>query len=126
MEQDLNWLNAAIAKGLMGLVTLRLPNTPPEEIIVKTAQIWVLALTKGLGNTWNEEDDLWRIENAFMRLYADCDRFPSPKMLIERLPKRKEQPLALLTREPTQEERNRHQAWIKKIKEMIHGHTMAK
>lgn len=85
-----NWLNATIAQGLGGLVLLRLPNQPPEELIKQTAKVWVIALESvKLYGGWNEEDDKWRIEKGFQCLYAECDRFPAPKMLIERMPKRK-------------------------------------
>lgn len=119
MEKD-DWLNAVIAKGLMGLVALRLPNTPPEEIIVKTAQIWVLALTKGLGTKWEKKRDTPRIEKAFMRLYAECDRFPNPKMLIERLPRDYPETL-MIERKITEEDRKRASEMCQKLREILTG-----
>lgn len=121
MGNDNSWLNEAIAQGLMGLVALRLPNTPPEEVIVKTAKIWVLALTKGCGGQWVEDEDRWRIEKAFVRLYADCEFFPSPKMLIERLPKRKQPEVFMLERKVTDEERLRTQQMCKKMMAILKG-----
>ncbi|WP_155295594.1 hypothetical protein [Pasteurella multocida] len=38
------WLRATVAKGLAGLVVLRLPGQPPEDMITKTAEIWIKAI----------------------------------------------------------------------------------
>ncbi len=113
------WLNVSIAQGLAGLVLLRLPNTPPEDMIKATAKVWVTALTTvKLYGGWNEVEDKWRIESAFTRLYAECDRFPSPKMLIERLPKRKvlELPEPQITKEQQEINRQRIAALIRTVR----------
>lgn len=118
---DENWLRATIAKGLAGLVVLRLSGQPPEDMIIKTAEIWVKAiLHQKIYNGWNEQDDKWRIEEAFLTLYAECDRFPSPKMLLERLPKRK----VLTLPEPkitvlTPEERERNLAFCQQFRKIL-------
>lgn len=84
------WLNSAIAQGLAGMVLLRLPNQPPEDMIAATAKVWVKVISQiKLYNGWNEQDDKARIEQAFLRLYAECDRFPTPKQFLDRLPPRK-------------------------------------
>lgn len=119
------WLKSAVSKGLAGLVLLRLPNTPPEELIQQTAKVWLLAITQTkLFNGWNEQDDKWRIEKAFLQLYAECDRFPSPKMLIERLPKR----VVLELPEPTltAEQQQRNAENWRKLKEFLKCTTTAK
>lgn len=110
------WLKSAVSQGIAGLVLLRLPNQPPEEMITKTAQVWLLALNKH--QTWHESEDKWRIEDGFARLYGECDRFPNPKMLLERMPKRKP-PLELPPKEMTDEDWTRQQANIKRLKERL-------
>ncbi|OBP35178.1 hypothetical protein A6J59_004140 [Pasteurella multocida] len=115
------WLKSVIAKGLAGLIVLRLPNQPSEDTIAKTAEIWVKTiLHQKIFNGWNEQDDKWRIEEAFLTLYAECDRFPSPKMLLERLPKRR----VLALPEPkitvlTAEERERNLAFCQQFRKML-------
>lgn len=116
------WLKATIAKGLAGLVVLRLPNQPPEEMITKTAEIWVKAiLHQKIHNGWNAEQDQWRIEHAFLTLYAQCDRFPSPKMLLERLPARKILALPEQTYQMTDEERQLNQQFCQQMKAILRG-----
>lgn len=84
------WLRVAIAQGLGKLVVLRLANQPPEEMIKATAEVWVqVILNQRIYGGWIESEDKWRIEQAFMRLCAECERFPAPKALLDRLPKRK-------------------------------------
>lgn len=118
---DETWLRATIAKGLAGLVVLRLQGQPPEDMITKTAEIWVKAiLHQKIFNGWNEQEDKWRIEEAFLTLYAECDRFPSPKMLLERLPKRR----ILALPEPkitvlTAEERERNLAFCQQFRKIL-------
>ena len=118
---DETWLRATIAKGLAGLVVLRLQGQPPEDMITKTAEIWVKAiLHQKIFNGWNEQEDKWRIEEAFLTLYSECDRFPSPKMLLERLPKRR----VLALSEPkitvlTAEERERNLAFCQQFRKIL-------
>lgn len=118
---DETWLRATIAKGLAGLVVLRLQGQPPEDMITKTAEIWVKAiLHQKIFNGWNEQEDKWRIEEAFLTLYSECERFPSPKMLLDRMPKR----IVLALPEPemtvlTQEERERNIQFCQQFKQML-------
>lgn len=87
---DNKWLKKVVAQGLGKLVVLRLANQPPEEMIKATAEVWVqVILSQRLYGGWQEKEDKWRIEQAFMRLCAECERFPAPKMLLDRLPNRK-------------------------------------
>ncbi|ACA32314.1 conserved hypothetical protein [Histophilus somni 2336] len=87
---DEKWLKRTVAQGLGKLVVLRLANQPPEEMIKATAEVWVqVILSQRIYGGWQEKEDKWRIEQAFMRLCAECERFPAPKMLLDRLPKRK-------------------------------------
>ncbi|BFU64735.1 hypothetical protein [Rodentibacter abscessus] len=116
------WLKETIAKGLGGLVVLRLANTPPEEVIKDTAKIWTLVISRQPNyGGWDEVQDKWRIEEGFMRLYAECEYFPSPKMLIDRLPKRKQPEVYLIERKLTQAEKQRMAENCRKLRELLNG-----
>lgn len=119
-QQNTQWLKATIAKGLAGFIVLRLPNQPPEEMITKTAEIWLQAiLHKKLYNGWNESEDKWRIEQAFLNLYAECERFPSPKMLLERLPARKVLALPEPVYQMTAQDKARHRQMCQQMREIL-------
>ncbi len=74
-------------RGLQKLVMLRLQGAPPEEGIELVAAVWLEALAS-LKIGWEEQHDQGRIQAAFSRLIADAERWPPPKMLIERIPPR--------------------------------------
>lgn len=126
MNKEVNWLKKTVAQGLGKLVVLRLSNQPPEEMIAATAEIWVQALlTQKLDGGWQESEDKWRIEQGFMQLCAECERFPAPKMLLERLPKRKIPELPTPAPRPlTREEKHRHQAFCQQLREIIRGNRV--
>ena len=58
------------------LLLLRLKNSPTEDVIQPTLEAWDMALDK------------LRFETAFMLLGQTCDWFPTPKQLLEILPRR--------------------------------------
>lgn len=90
MNNAPKWLRVAVAQGLGKLLLLRLANQPAEEMITATAEVWVqVILSQRLYGGWDEAQDKWRIEEAFMRLCAECERFPVPKNFLDSLPKRK-------------------------------------
>ncbi|MFJ3469078.1 hypothetical protein [Pseudomonas sp. NPDC090201] len=78
------WLKREIAAGVSGLLALRLDGSPAADAMVKTAEIWLIAMTKG--REWKEEQDSVRIRKAFETLFATCERWPPPALLLRELP----------------------------------------
>lgn len=87
----MKFLREETITGLQKLCILRLENTPAADSIEAVAMVWLEAL-QTLPISWNESQDKDRVNMAFLRLIKEADRWPSPKMLIERLPRRKETP----------------------------------
>lgn len=81
---DNSWLKREIAKGVTGLLALRLDGAPAADAATKTADIWLVAMTKG--REWNEKQDASRIAKAFETLFANCERWPPPALLLRELP----------------------------------------
>lgn len=81
---DNSWLKREIAKGVTGLLALRLDGAPAADAATKTADIWLVAMTKG--REWNEHQDASRISKAFETLFANCERWPPPALLLRELP----------------------------------------
>lgn len=77
------WLRREIAKGVAGLLALRLDGAPAADSATKTADIWLVAVTKG--RDWDEEKDAVRIRKAFETLFATCERWPAPAQLLREL-----------------------------------------
>lgn len=78
------WLKREIAAGVSGLLALRLDGAPAADSAIKTAEIWLIAMTKG--RDWNEAQDAPRIAKAFKTLFASCERWPPPALLLRELP----------------------------------------
>lgn len=79
-----SWLKREIAKGVTGLLALRLDGAPAADAATKTADIWLVAMTKG--REWDEKQDAPRIAKAFETLFANCERWPPPALLLRELP----------------------------------------
>lgn len=77
------WLRREIAKGVAGLLALRLDGAPAADSATKTADIWLVAMTKG--RDWEEGKDAGRIRKAFETLFATCERWPAPAQLLREL-----------------------------------------
>jgi hypothetical protein len=82
-----SWFNNTLADGLTMLVALALPGTPPAETIALTLNVWVNALWPR--QAWTE-DDSQRLQAAFVYLAGTCDRWPTPRQLVQALPARPE------------------------------------
>ena len=83
------WLQREVIAGLSGLVALRLDGAPAADAITHTLDIWLVALNKA--QRWNEETDGARVKSAFETLFASCERWPAPAMLIRAIPVRQSQ-----------------------------------
>lgn len=81
------WLKPVLAKGFAILLTLRLKNSPTEDMIKPTLETWFQVLT--YKKHWEQELDQERFEQAFMWISQNCDWFPTPKVFLDAMPKRK-------------------------------------
>lgn len=78
------WLEREIARGLQGLIALRLPGAPADDSVTLTLDIWLAAI-ESQAITWSEHLDAERIRQAFRALYRTCDRWPAPKHFLDNL-----------------------------------------
>lgn len=78
-----------VLEGLQKLVMLRPEGVPPSSGIRLTASVWIEALI-ATRIQWDEQLDKGRIAAGFTKLFMEIERWPTPKMLIERLPQRPE------------------------------------
>lgn len=74
-----------MANGLQRLLVLSLQNTPPADTIKLTAAVWCDTVW---GHAQWADEDLARIESAFLSLCRTSDRWPTPKQFLDCLPKR--------------------------------------
>ncbi|MXR36734.1 hypothetical protein [Craterilacuibacter sinensis] len=81
------WLEREVARGLQGMLALRLNGAPPEDSVTLTLDIWLEALS-GQPIAWDERLDARRIQQAFRLLYSHCDRWPTPRVFMDHLPAR--------------------------------------
>ena len=70
--------------GVMGLSLLSLDRSPAADQLEAAAEVWVLALQHG--RDWSEARDAGRIRAGFMRLAAECTRWPAPRQLLDAMP----------------------------------------
>lgn len=107
-----------VLRGLQKLAALRLQGAPPREGIKLTAAVWLEAIaTLRIG--WDRQQDAGRITAAFAQLAVDAERWPPPKMLIERLPPRPEPKLLNYQYHATPEQEARGRENLKKLYQII-------
>lgn len=107
-----------VLSGLQKLVMLRPDGTPPNTGIRLTASVWCEALT-ATSISWDEQLDKGRITAGFTRLFAEIERWPTPKMLIRCLPPRPEPPKLEHKKQLTPEEEARGRENLKKLYQKI-------
>ncbi len=115
----MDWIRREIADGLQALLSLRLKNTPAEDMIELTADIWVQAFSVKLGSWAVEELDAPRIREAFRQTFAKIREWPAPLDVIEKLPLRPE-PRQLPQPEPNEEAQTRIRAIIEGLKTKLY------
>lgn len=81
------WIKPILGKGFAVLLTLRLKNAPTEDMVKPTLETWFQVLT--YKKQWEQELDQERFEQAFMWISQNCDWFPTPKVFLDAMPKRK-------------------------------------
>lgn len=114
-DHCIRWLLAAIADGLQRLMALGLPDRPSAEVIVLTGIVWCETL-QSLNVTWDIEQDLQRVQEAFAILARESERWPVPKDFIKVLPPRP-RPLSLPSGNymPTEEQLSESRNYLKEI-----------
>lgn len=81
-----DWLKREIKYGLQALVVLGLEGQPAEDVLPKTADIWLGAILRGRVCCLSETIDAPRIREGFSRLISRVYRWPAPAQLIELVP----------------------------------------
>lgn len=81
------WIKPILGKGFAILLTLRLKNSPAEDMVKPTLETWFQVLT--YKKHWEQELDQERFQQAFMWISQNCDWFPTPKVFLDAMPKRK-------------------------------------
>lgn len=113
MAEIARWLEREVARGLQGLIALRLSGAPGEDAITLTLDIWLAALAQRVSG-WTEDADAPRIQAAFRALYASSTAWPAPRQLLDALPPRAP-PRALPQPTMTPEQRARNRARLEAL-----------
>lgn len=116
MNAPAQWFRSSIAHGLVRLVALSLPGTPPADTIELTREAWIDALWPT--HAWNADLDAPRLAAAFRTLAITCERWPAPVALLRALPVRP-QPPALPQPAPSEEQRRRSARMLAALAEAI-------
>ena len=111
------WLEREIARGLQGLIALRLTGAPADDSVTLTLDVWLAAI-ESQAVTWNEQLDAERVRRAFRTLYRLCDRWPAPKVNQDNLGNR-DPPKALPAPPDPPEARERNRARLREIMESL-------
>jgi hypothetical protein len=107
------WLEREVARGLQGLLALRLVGSPPEDSIELTLDVWLAAI-ESMSVNWNEQLDAERVRRAFRTLYRTCDRWPPPKLFLDNLGNR-DPPKALPPPQISEEQRKKNVASLREM-----------
>jgi hypothetical protein len=115
------WFMAELATGLQKLISLSLNGSPAMETIQLTAVSWAETLWAApIG--WHSELDAERIQQAFLRIMRDIERWPAPKHLLNYLPQRPQPVHPLLSAPQMSEERRmENQARVAELVAMVKG-----
>ena len=107
------WLEREIARGLQGLIALRLSGAPADDSVTLTLDVWLVAI-ESLSVHWNEQLDAERVRRAFRTLYRICDRWPPPKLFLDNLGNR-DPPPALPPPQISEEQRKKNVAQLREL-----------
>ena len=107
------WLEREIARGLQGLIALRLSGAPADDSVTLTLDVWLAAI-ESLSVNWNEQLDAERVRRAFRTLYRICDRWPAPKLFLDNLGNR-DPPKALPPPPISEEQRKKNVALLREM-----------
>ncbi len=115
-EPPLQGVRREVANGLQALLSLRLRNTPAEDMIELTADIWVAAMGQRVSV---EQLDAPRIAAGFQRLFPTVREWPAPIQVIELMPRRPPQPA--LTHTISAAERQANKERLRELSRRITG-----
>ena len=107
------WLEREIARGLRGLIALRLSGAPADDSVTLTLDVWLVAM-ESLSVHWNEQLDAERVRRAFRTLYRICDRWPPPKLFLDNLGNR-DPPPTLPPPQISEEQRKKNVAQLREL-----------
>ena len=107
------WLERERARGLQGLIALRLSGAPADDSVTLTLDVWLAAI-ESLSVNWNEQLDAERVRRAFRTLYRICDRWPAPKLFLDNLGNR-DPPKALPPPPISEEQRKKNVALLREM-----------
>lgn len=115
------WFLNELVTGLQKLISLSLNGSPAMETIQLTAVSWAETLWAApIG--WHSELDAERIQQAFLRIMRDIERWPAPKHLLNYLPQRPQPVHPLLSAPQMSEERRmENQARVAELVAMVKG-----
>lgn len=111
------WLEREIARGLQGLIALRLTGAPADDSVTLTLDVWLAAI-ESLSANWTEQLDAERVRRTFRTLYRICDRWPPPKVFLDNLGNR-DPPPALPPPRITEEQRKKNVARLREMMERL-------
>lgn len=111
------WLEREIARGLQGLIALRLSGAPADDSVTLTLDVWLAAI-ESLPVNWNEQLDAERVRRAFRTLYRICDRWPPPKVFLDNLGNR-DPPKALPPPPISEEQRKKNVALLRELRKKL-------
>lgn len=83
------WMIFEVAEGLQRMIALSLPGTPAAETVEGTARAWADAFWHA-PKAWDQDLDAPRIDAAFRTIACQLERLPTPKAVMEAMPKRPE------------------------------------
>nr|DAS24834.1 MAG TPA: hypothetical protein [Caudoviricetes sp.] len=115
-------IHNAVIDGVQRLYVLRLDGAPADDTLPLTTQVWLDAIA------WRRQwadDDLPRLQQAFVALTATAKRWPQPATLLEMLPPRPT-PLALPTPRKSDAQRAEDASWLDEMLNMITGKMKVK
>lgn len=81
------WLGEIVKYHIERLRLLNLDGAPLGKSMGVVTVIFAESITASASG-WDESLDAWRLRQAFIQLEKHCDRWPSPRMVIDRMPPR--------------------------------------
>ena len=84
----MDWIEEELRKGLMQLMCLGLPWSPPGDMMQGTLMAWSAAVRHN--RVWDQQMDGPRFHAAFLTLMAECEQWPTPKQFVQSMPPRPE------------------------------------
>lgn len=107
-------VNNTLVECLQYTLTLRLDYAPAADAIEGTMMAWQTTFDN-LPWAWDEERDSQRLKQAFATFWANAERFPTPRLIIDSLPPALPSAVLLLPHNPTPEQKEQGRQRIQEI-----------